>query len=70
MTIERQIELLLNGGDDAVDYELGREAAKEDTATGEPNLARQCKVLSAVMGAAWTRGYTEYYNAWEVLNRA
>lgn len=70
MTIERQTELLLNGGEEAVMYELGRETAKEDTAKGEPSLARHCQDLAAVMGKAWAKGYTEYYNAWEVLNRA
>lgn len=69
MTKEKHSQLLRAGGDDAVDYWLGRECAMADTANGKSSLAKGCD-LADVMGNSWAQGYTEYYNAWEVLNRA
>lgn len=70
MTVEKNIQLLKRGGLDAVYYQLGRECAMEDTANGEPSLAKLCTHLVDVMGEAWARGYNDYYNAWVVLNMA
>lgn len=74
MTYQEQVEIAKSCSSAAeltqkCDYRLGREAAMEDIANGEPNLAEHFAHLREVLGEAWTKGYTDYYNAWNILNQ-
>ena len=75
MTYQEQVEIAKTCNSPAefsqkCEYRLGREAAMEDIANGEPNLAEHFAHLQEVLGESWTKGYTDYYNAWNVLNQA
>lgn len=74
MTYQEQVEIAKSCSSIAeltqkCDYRLGREAAMEDIANGEPNLAECFAHLQEVLGEAWTKGYTDYYNAWLIVNQ-
>ena len=75
MTYQEQVEIAKTCNSPAefsqkCDYRLGREAAMEDIAKGEPSLAELCAQLGEVFGEAWKKGYTDYYNAWTILHQA
>lgn len=75
MTFEQQTQIYLAASSieearKICDYNLGREAAQEHIANGRGNLAKQHGNIALVMGENWTRGYTEYYNSWEILNKS
>lgn len=68
MTQEKLMEVIRTGKN--LDYELGREAAKQHIAEGNPEIYDNFPALVKVFGADWVNGYLEYRNAWAVLNRA
>ena len=75
MTYEQQAQIYLKASniDEArqiVEYTLGREAAKEDIETGAGNLALKHGNLAQLFGEMWTKGYTEYFQSWEILNKS
>ena len=75
MTFEQQTQIYLSAASveearNICAYTLGREAAKEDIETGAGNLAKKHGNLSQLFGEMWTRGYTEYFNSWEILNKS
>ncbi len=68
MTFEQQTQIYLNASSieearNICAYTLGREAAAEDIASGAGNLVK-------IFGEMWTRGYTEYFTSWEILNKS
>ena len=72
MTYAEQVEIFKNSATleefrAKYHYRLGWEGAKEDIENGTPNLAENQPHLVDIFGADWVRGYTEYWNAWNVL---
>lgn len=75
MTFEQQAQIYLSASSieearNVCAYTLGREAAQEDIANGSGNLALKHGNLAQLFGEMWTRGYTEYFQSWEVLNKS
>lgn len=75
MTYEQQAQIYLKASniDEArqiVEYTLGREAAQEDIAQGKESLAKRHSKLAKTLGEMWTKGYTEYFQSWEILNKS
>lgn len=75
MTLEQQTQIYLSAASveearNICAYTLGREAASEDIAAGSENLSQRCGNLVKIFGEMWTRGYTEYFTSWEILNKS
>ena len=73
MTLEEQLALAKTCRSfaefaDKTAYQRGREEAQNDIAEGKPNLAETYLHTEHLFGKAWTKGYTDYYHAWQVLN--
>ena len=75
MTYEQQAQIYLKCSSveearQIVEYTLGREAAKEDIEQGKESLAKRHGKLALTLGEMWAKGYTEYFNSWEILNKS
>ena len=68
MTQEKLMEVIRTGKN--LDYELGREAAKQHIAEGNPGVYDTFPGLVAVFGSDWVNGYIECLDAWRTFNRA
>jgi hypothetical protein len=74
MTTEEQIKILQSCQTreefiHKCEYRRGREEAIKDIQEGRPDLTSYYPYTESLFGEAWTKGYTEYYKAWQILNQ-